>query len=174
MNNGKVPTAAISVCEHLRDYLHKLHPEIAKAAPLPLAFWTIESEDLFFEALAFLPLFSEHIADLEQLPEGFRLAVPIYWLEDDYQFNGWDALANAGDDALSRAIAAYARIGMESEASALAAARQVVRLNSGDSEAHASAYRAVSNPYADYATRNEALLKFFRANRHLFEEEHAV
>jgi hypothetical protein len=96
------------------------------------------------------------------------LAVPVYWLEDDYQVNGWTALANAGEWMLPRAIAAYREIGMESEADALQAALEAVRADPEDEAAHEAAYKSVVNATADDDARAEALAAYFLANRSLF------
>jgi hypothetical protein len=159
--------------ERLRAYMHRHYPEREQADPFPLAFWQIEDDGIFFEALSYLPLMMEE-ADgegINHLPEGFRLAYPVFWLEDDYQVNGWTALTNAGPELLLLAIAAYERIGLPSEAAALRAALASVTANPQDDEAAGDAYKSVANIYADEDTRWEALLKFFRANARLFEAQ---
>ncbi|ROZ61474.1 hypothetical protein [Ramlibacter sp. WS9] len=157
--------------ERLRTYMYRHYPAREKVDPFPLAFWKIEDDDIFFEALGYLPLMMEEVHDegLDHLPEGFRLAYPVFWLEDDYQFNGWTALTNAGEDLLLLAIGAYERIGLATEANALRAALASVIADPSNDEAAGDAYQSVENPYADEDTRWEALLRFFRANTRLFE-----
>lgn len=157
--------------ERLRTYMHGFHPDREKGDPFPLEFWKIDDDDIFFEALSYLPLMMEEVEEegLDHLPEGFRLAYPVFWLEDDYQFNGWTALTNAGEELLPLAIAAYERIGLPTEAAALRAALEAVRADAGDDEGAGEAYQSVENPLADEDTRWEALLKFFRTNAGLFE-----
>jgi hypothetical protein len=138
---------------------------------LPMEFWKIDDDEIFFEALGYLHL---HIAGalekgVEELPEGYRLAYPIFWLEDDYCINGWTALTNAGEWLLPSAIDAYRRIGMESEAKALEAALESCRKDPHDEYLAEAAYKSVPNAYADDEVKNEALLSFFRKNAHLFE-----
>ena len=161
--------------EALRDYMHKFYPERLESDPLPLDFWRIKEDDLFFEALGYLPLHmgitnDGEIPNLDRMPEGFRLAFPIFWLEDDYHFNGWTALTDAGEWLLPSAIWAYERIGMPSEARALEAALQSCRQNPDDEGAAEAAYKSVANTYSDDDRKNDALTKFFRSNSHLFEE----
>jgi len=109
------------------------------------------------------------VPGLEKMPEGFRLAFPIFWIEDDYQFNGWGALTNAGEWLLPRAVAAYDRIGMSSEARALEAALRSCVEDPDDTDAAEAAYKSVQSEYSDDERRSEALLRCFRASRHLFE-----
>ena len=165
------PEVVLRVLEDLREYMHRFYPEREKNAPFPLEFWRIEDEDLFFEALSYLPLQMPvtNVIDLSPFPEGFRLAFPIFWLEDDYQFNGWTALTNAGEWLLPTAIAAYERIGMHSEAQALRAALDSCRADPDDSEAAENAYKSVPNDFSDEEVKNESLISFFRKNAHLFE-----
>jgi len=147
---------------------------ILKNDPLPLEFWRIADDELFLEALGYLPLQMGitdvgELSDLERMPEGFRLAFPIFWIEDDYHVNGWSALTNAGEWILPGAIKAYDRIGMSSEARALEATLRSCCMNPDNDEAAEAAYKSVPNIYADDERKFDALLKFFRANSHLFE-----
>ena len=160
--------------EALREYMYGFYPERRRADPFPLEFWRLEDDDLFEEFLSYLPLHmgitdSGEVTNLEKMPEGFRLAYPIYHLEDDYQFNGWTALTNAGTWLLPSVINAYRRIGIASEADALEAALRSCERDPDDTDAAEAAYKAVGSPYSDDDTRNEALSQFFRANRQLFE-----
>jgi hypothetical protein len=166
-----MPTSILPSLERLREYMYGFYPERRQSDPFPLEFWRIDDEDLFYEFLSYLPLMMEEAHDegVDHLPEGFRLAYPIFLLEDDYQFNGWTALTNAGERLLPRAIAAYERIGLPTEAAALRAALGAVRVAPRDAEAAEAAYKSVENSFADEDVRNETLLKFFRENRKLFE-----
>jgi hypothetical protein len=169
-----IPDLARPALERLRDYMHRLYPEFNNTSPLPAEFWRIEDDDLFMEALGYLPLHMGITDDgivpgLEHMPEGFRLAFPIFWIEDDYHFNGWTALTNAGEWLLPSAICAYQRVGMFSEASALAAALESCKVAPHDHEAAESAYKSVDNEFSDDIRKHHALLVFFRANSHLFE-----
>ena len=139
-------------------------------------FWELEEDDLFFEALGYLPLqmpkeVIENIDMLTQMPRGYRLAFPIFWIEDDYFVNGWTALSNAGEWLLPAAIAAYREIGMPSEAEALEAALSVIRKGEDDydGEATEAAYKSVPNKFADDDAKDRALLEFFRSNASLFD-----
>jgi hypothetical protein len=172
MTASNYPEVVQEVLEKLRDYMHGFYPDREKNDPLPLEFWRIGDDDLFLETLSYLPLqmpVTDEGIDLAPFPEGFRLAFPIFWLEDDYQFNGWTALTNAGEWLLPGAVAAYERIGMLPEAKALAAALAACRNDPDDTEAAEAAYKSVPNPFADDEAKHEALLAFFRGHSHLFE-----
>lgn len=139
-------------------------------------FWEIEEDDLFFEALGYLPLHMpkevfENLDVLSQMPRGYRLAFPIFSIEDDYFINGWTALSNAGEWLLPSAIAAYREIGMPTEASALDAALSVIRKGENDchDEATEAAYKSVPNEFADDEVKDQALLEFFRSDPYLFD-----
>lgn len=166
------PSRAVDdVLAAVQDHLRRLHPEQPSEA-IPLAFWAIDDDELFMEALEALPLhmgIDEHgvVPGIERMPEGFGLAFPIFWLEDDYAINGWTALTNAGEGLLPSAIAAYDRVGMRGEARALEAALAACRIDPHDEDAATAAYHAAGTAYAD-DERHAGLLAFFRANRHLF------
>ncbi len=160
----------------LRDYMQGFYPN----REFGTRFWELSDDDLFFEALGYLPLQmpDEVISNIDMLadmPRGYRLAFPIFWIEDDYFMNGWTALSNAGEWLLPAAIDAYREIGMPSEAEALEAALSVIRRgeNDYDDEATEAAYRSIPNEYADEDAKNNALLKFFRSDPRLFDFEGA-
>lgn len=155
------------VLQRLSTYMGGFHPDVQ----FPLEFWRIEDDELFLEALSYLPLKMHEEAEKhwDELPEGFRLAFPIYWLEDDYEVNGWTALGNAGEWLLPSAIAAYERIGMASEARALAAALAAIRGGALEYDELEAAYKSVPNEYQDDEAKYRVLLQFFRDNSSLFE-----
>jgi hypothetical protein len=161
--------------ERLREYMYRLYPEHRRSSTFPLEFWKIEDDALFMEALGYLPLHmgvtdEGIVPGLEQMPEGFQLAFPIFWIEDDYHVNGWTALTNAGEWLLPRAISAYQRIGMTSEARALAAALESCKRAPCDDDAAEAAYISVDNEFSDDTCKHHALLAFFRAHSQLFEQ----
>ena len=158
----------------LQDYMHRFYPDRAGNDPIPIDFWSVDDDELFLEILSYMPL---HISEEAQgrfaeWPVAFQLAYPIFWLEDDYEVNGWTALTNAGEGLLQRAMDAYERIGMHSEAQALAKALVSVRKAPADEEAAKRAYKSVPNPYADDEAKFEELLRFFRSNPQLWQETH--
>ena len=78
-----------SALADLRDYMKHHCPN----REFDLRFWEIEDDELFFEALGYLPLQmpDEVISDIDllnEMPRGYRLAFPIFWIEDDYFVNG--------------------------------------------------------------------------------------
>ena len=156
----------------LRDYMKGFYP----GRDFGTRFWEIEDDDLFFEALGYLPLHMpkevyEDLDVLSRMPRGYRLAFPIFSIEDDYFVNGWTALSNAGEWLLPSAVSAYQEIGMTSEAAALDAALAVIRKGGNDQydEAAEAAYKSVPNEFADDELKYNALLKFFRRNANLFD-----
>lgn len=166
-----VAPSVVPALNRLRDYMHGFYPDREKSDPFPLEFWKIEDDDLFFEALNYLPLMMGVVDEksLDYLPEGFRLAYAVFSIEDDYQVNGWTALTNAGPEFLPYAVVAYERMGLTTEAAALAAALKSVLADRSDTDGAEAAYKSVENPTADDEVRSVALLRFFRANSHLFE-----
>jgi len=156
----------------LQDYMHRFYPERVDTDPIPLDFWSVEDDELFLEILSYMPLHisEEAQARFAEWPVAFQLAYPIFWLEDDYEVNGRTALTNAGEHLLQRAVDAYERIGMRSEAQALAKALASVRKAPADEEAAERAYKSVPNPYADDEAKFAELLLFFRENPRLWQE----
>jgi len=155
----------------LRNYMKNFYPN----RNFGTRFWEIEDDDLFFEALGYLPLHmpkevDENLDVLLEMPRGYRLAFPIFFIEDDYFINGWTALSNAGEWLLPSAISAYREIGMSSEAAALEAALSVIIRGENDEydEATEAAYKSVPNEFADDEVKDRALLKFFRSDPNLF------
>ncbi len=165
-----VPQLMRSGLEKLQTYVHNFYPERAGSDPIPLAFWEIDDDDLFMEALSYMPLHVFEIAETHfaDMPIGFQIAYPIFSLEDDYMFNGWTALTNAGVERLPHAIAAYERVGMKSEAMALQAALHSCQKSPDDSDAAADAYKSIANVFADDEKKQDALLSFFRSNPQLW------
>ncbi len=160
----------------LQNYMHGFYPDRAYSDPIPMDFWSVEDDELFLEILSYMPL---HITEdaqarFDEWPLAFQLAYPIFWLEDDYEFNGWTALTNAGERLLPLAIAAYDKLGMHSEAQALAKALAAVRKSPSDADAAERAYKSVPNPYADDETKFNELLRFFRNNRQLWLDKSEV
>ncbi len=160
----------------LRDYMKDFYPN----RDFGTRFWEIEDDDLFFEALGYLPLHMpkavmENIDRLSDMPRGYRLAFPIFWIEDDYFVNGWTALSNAGEWLLPAAIDAYREIAMPSEADALQAALSVIRRGESgyDDDAIEAAYKSIPNEYADEEKKDSTLLRFFRSDSDLFDFEGA-
>ncbi|APV48614.1 hypothetical protein BWI17_02290 [Betaproteobacteria bacterium GR16-43] len=165
----KLPKDLQAALEKLRDYMHNFHPDLDRGA-FPVEFWRNPDDDLYWETLLYFPLFvpEETRAALDSLPMGFRIAFPVFWLEDDYQVNGDTALTNAGEWLLPSAIWAFTEIGMQSEVRALHAALESVRRNPEDDEAAGAAYRAAAGPNQG-DEREGVLFAFFTANRALFE-----
>jgi hypothetical protein len=156
--------------ERLRDYLHGFHSE--RAQPLPIEFWDIADDALFMEALTHLPLFLADLfdQDADALPEGFRLAFPIFWIDEDSEFNGGRAYANAGERLLPRAVEAYRRIGLHDEARGLHAALQAYRHAPRKTFAIEAAYLAVPKQFADAPAKRVALKAFFRGHPELWSQ----
>lgn len=175
MSDSEYTPVLKPVLVKLREYMHGFYPTVIPNDGSPLHFWEMTDDELFIDTLGYLPLFMGQIAEmLDELPVGYRLAYPVFWLEDDYQFNGWCALGNAGEDLLSRAAAAYRIIGMESEAAALDAALVAVRVNPDDEDAHEKAYKSVPNVYRDDDAKLDALLTYFRKHQGLFLSANAT
>ncbi len=166
---SRTPQTLDEALEQLRDYCVPYFSDDFPGIEIPKEFWTIENDALFYQVLGFMPLHvPRELLRGPDVPMGFKLAWPIFWLEDDYHFNGWTAISNAGEEILRNAIDAYRSIGMESEAAALEAALRAYVQDPENEESWAGAYTAVPNPYEEADNKNEALRAYFSRNRHLF------
>lgn len=164
-----MPAWIRTVLVQLNKYMHGFYPDLVPDDGSPLRFWEIGDDELFMEALGYLPLFIGEIDErLHSLPPGYRIACPVLLLEDDYQFNGWTALSNAGGDILAQAAQAYRVMGMDSEGAALDAARQAVADDPDDEAAHERAYKSVANRYQDDDIKFAGLLSYLRSDANLF------
>lgn len=151
----------------LQEYMHNFYPN-RDISDFPVEFWRNPDDDLYWETLLYFPLFVGGCID-ETSPIGFRIAYPIFHLEDDYMINGWTALTNAGEDRLPSAVWAYREIGLASEAAALGAALESIRQSPDDEAAAEAAYKAANIPEAADESREKFLFEYFTANRALFE-----
>ncbi len=164
----RLPGPLLRALGELRDYCQDYLGDQLDGRRLPLAFWRVDDDDVYFQVLGFLPLFAPpDTATDDTLPEGFRLAFAIFALADDFQVNGWTALRNQAA-LLPQTIAAYRRIGMREEAAALERAQTAMQAHPRDPQAWETAYRTGTNPYAEDDERELALYEFFTANRALF------
>jgi len=109
--------------------LRKFWPEHAIRNEIPLAFWYIGDDDLLFDALQYFPghVFAHsgwsgqgHTEeDIENLPEGLRIVIAIFHLEDEFANEGWAGLGNLGDEGVARVIDAYEKVGLHDRAKTL-------------------------------------------------------
>ncbi len=150
------PQTLDEALEQLRDYCVPYFSSDFPDLEIPKEFWTIENDELFYQVLGFMPLHvPRELLHKANVPIGFKLAWPIFWLEDDYHFNGWTAISNAGEEILRSAIHAYRSIGMESEAGALEAALRAYTNDPENEQGWAEAYSAVPNPYEEAVLQSE-------------------
>ena len=113
----------------LQQKLHKFWAKELHNRRLPLAFWKIPEDEIFFYALQYLPGCmlvyggssgeGHSDEDLRQLPSGFQLAVTVFELEDGFTCDGWTAIGNLGEERLRQVVAAYQAIGLPDRAAAL-------------------------------------------------------
>ncbi len=168
MSEPDLPDGMLAGLRQLQVYCQDYFSDRFAREDVVLAFWEIPDDDLFFEVLGFFPLFCPPVPFSDTLiPEGFRIAYPIFALEDDYHFNGWTALRNKRE-LLPDAVLAYMRMDMPEEAAALRAAIDAHDAGFQDSEL-GDAYSAVRNPYREDEARWVAQANFFCANRKLFQ-----
>jgi len=163
------PRSLDEALQQLQDYCTPYFRSDFPGVAIPKEFWKITNDELFYQVLGFMPLFvPQELLDRPDVPPGFRLAWPIFSLEDDYHFNGWTAISNAGETILRNAVESFRSIGMQEEATALEAALRVYLTDPENEEGWAAAYRSVPNPYEEGDNKNEALRAYFSRNRHLF------
>jgi hypothetical protein len=159
----------MSALVQLQEYMHNFYPD-QSISQFPVEFWRNTNNDIYWETLLYFPLFVDGCIN-ERVPKGFRLAYPIFSLEDGYMGDGWTALTNAGEHELPAAIWAYREIGLPAEAAALSAALQAIRKSPDDEEAARNAYMAANDPAASDETREKFLFDYFVANRSSFEHD---
>lgn len=141
---------------------------------IPLEFWRIEDDAVFYDALQYLPCCmltrggssgEGHSADdIGQLPPGFRLAVPIFELEDGFDNEGWGAIANLGEEGLRRVIAAYRAAGLAGRADALERVLAVYLNGVEDDEAFKRAAKGQLPDLRDDDASSDAVLALLRKN----------
>ena len=113
----------------LQSMLHQFWRDELKGRKLPLAFWEIEDDNIFYDALQYVsgcfyvyggPEGEGHsYDDLKRLPIGLQLAVTIFELEDGFTTDGWTTISNMGTDRLADVLEAYRIIGLTERAAAL-------------------------------------------------------
>lgn len=126
---SNVPSTLLPALHGLNGMLRQFWPEHAARNEIPLAFWLITDDALLFDALQYLPsnVFTQgglsgqgHTEEeVEHLPEGFRILVTMFHLEDEFANEGWSGLGNLGDDGVAKVIAAYETVGLQDRAQAL-------------------------------------------------------
>lgn len=129
--------------------LLQFHTDELAGKSLPLAFWEIDDDNIFYDALQYLPccMFTcggisgaghdEHA--LRQLPAGFRIALAVFELEDGFANEGWTAIGNMGIDRLLEVLSAYRTIGLDDRAAALSRVIDTFVAAADDDEALARA-----------------------------------
>jgi hypothetical protein len=126
---ASVPTTLLPALYGLNAMLRKFWPEHAARNEIPLAFWLITDDSLLFDSLQYLPSNvyvhggpsgqGHREEEVENLPEGFRILVTIFHLEDEFANEGWSGLGNLGHDGVARVTAAYETVGLKDRAKAL-------------------------------------------------------
>lgn len=126
---ASVPTTLLPALYGLNEMLRKFWPEHAMRNEIPLAFWLMSDDDLLFDALQYLPcnIFihggqsgqGHTEEEIENLPEGFRIVVTIFRLEDEFANEGWAGFENIGGEGVVRVIEAYEQVGLHDRAKAL-------------------------------------------------------
>ena len=129
MTIEELPTFVRPALVRLQEMLQHFWAQELPAEEIPLEFWTIADDDVFFDALQYLPscMFvyggssgnGHSDQDIARLPEGLRLAVTIFELEEGFDTEGWTAISNLGEHKLRLIVAAYRRMGLASRAAAL-------------------------------------------------------
>jgi len=112
---------------------------------IPLAFWEAKDDSLLFDALQYLPsnVFTRggrsgqgHTEEeVESLPEGFRVLVTIFHLEDEFANEGWSGLGNLGDEGIVKVVDAYEAVGLHERAKALGRAYAAFKKSPEDERA---------------------------------------
>jgi hypothetical protein len=168
MTGPLLPASARPALLELQSMLRQFWPD----HDIPLEFWRIEDDEVFYDALQYLPCcmltrggssgngHSED--DIERLPPGFRLAVPIFELEDSFDNEGWGAIANLGEEGLRRVIASYREVGLAERADALDRVLGVYLNGAEDDEAFKRAAKGKLPDLRDDETSVDTVIAFLR------------
>ena len=169
-----IPATLLPALHGLNKMLCQFWPEQAAANQIPLAFWQIEDESLLFDALQYLPANvltrggstgQGHSADeIERLPEGFRLLVTIFELEDAFAGEGWSGLSNVGESGLAEVIAAYEQLGLDRRATALQRVLAAFRKDPDDEKALKKAARGELPDLVDDDDAFNIIVRYIKAD----------
>lgn len=169
-----IPPTLLPSLHGLNEMLRKFWPEHAARNEIPLAFWLIADDSLLFDALQYFPS-NVYVhggpsgqghteEEVENLPEGFRVLVTIFHLEDEFANEGWSGLWNLGDDGVARVIAAYETIGLKDRARALQRAYAVFQNDPDDERALKKAAGGALPDIVDDDTAFQAIARFIRTD----------
>jgi hypothetical protein len=171
---ASVPPTLLPALHGLNAMLRKFWPEYAMRNQILLAFWHIADDALLFDALQYLPSnvyarggvsgegFTEQ--EVEGLPEGFRVLISIFHLEDEFSNEGWDGLSNLGEDGVARVITAYENVGLARRAKALSRVLVAYQKNPEDERALEQAAAGELPDLVDDDEAFQALARFIRAS----------
>lgn len=105
------------------------------------------------------------MSDIEEytIPNGYVLLAYIFDWESNCQFSGWYAIENKKDE-LDKIQDCYRQVGLESEANALAKAKEAWFKSNQNHEIVGEAYRSEPNDYREANDRFDFLSSYFSAN----------
>ncbi|GAQ26961.1 hypothetical protein SAMD00023378_0644 [Ralstonia sp. NT80] len=168
-----IPIYTIPALFTLRGMLHKFWASELGGKRLPLAFWTIEDNDLFFDALQYLPVCvlssggrsgHGHTDDeLQSLPIGFQHAVALFDLEDGFANEGYTAIPNLGEARVQEIANIYRHIGMASRAAVLERVLAACMRDPSDEDAMSEAADGGLPDLIDTEHEANQVMAYFRA-----------
>jgi len=162
--------ALLSLQEMLQGFWFQDLPD----EEIPPAFWAIKHDDIFYDALQYLPccLFTEggpsgrghSYEDIASLPEGFWLATIMFELEEGFDNEGWIAISNMEEEPLRWVVQAYLRIGLTQRAAALERVIAAYIADPYDPDGYAKAADGQLPDLRDDEAAVSKVIAFFRAD----------
>lgn len=171
---ASTPISLLPALYGLNGMLRNFWPEHAMRNQIPLSFWHIDDDALLFDALQYLPCNVLTLGgrsgqghteqEVENLPEGFRILVTIFHLEDEFSNEGWDGLGNLGDAGVEKVVDAYTRLGLNDRAQALKRAYAAFQKDPDDERALKKAAGAALPDLVDDDNAFQVIARFVRTS----------
>jgi|GEM_PF-4911952 len=171
-----LPADILPALLQLQQMLNRFWQEELRQ-PLPLAFWDIREDDIFFDALQYLPSCvggyggprgeGHEPEDIRALPRGFQIALAIFELEDGMTCDGWIAFQNLGEERLREVAQAYCEAGLAERAATLEKLIDVYLVDPENHEALSVAADGGFPDLIDDAENSARLIAFLREDSDL-------
>jgi hypothetical protein len=174
MTIQKLPPSVRPALLDLQQLLQQFWSKELPDEDIPIEFWKIGNDEIFFDALQYLPSCmyvcggssgkGHSPDDIARLPEGFRIALAIFELEEGFDNEGWTAISNLGEDALRTIISAYQRVGLVQRAAALERVLAAYLVSPDDEDAFKRAAAGQLPDLRDDDLATRTVMTFLRSN----------
>jgi len=171
MISPRLPATVRPALERLQQMLRQFHEDVPAAA-IPLEFWKLKDDDVFYNALQYVPCclhcyggssgegFSDE--EIEQLPIGWRVVMGIFDLEEEFDNDGWTAVPNLGEEGLTRALRAYALVDIPERVAALKRVLEQFASTPEDEDAYSAAAGNALEPLIDDELASRRVIDYLR------------